>query len=604
MSFRLQEFIHSVEEGAGKKILSGIVAVVVMAAMMTLFDTLWFRNMTTPEGMEAAQLARNIAEGNGYTTGMIRPLAVRLIQQKQGQTGAVIKEALPDLQNPPLYPVLLAGWLKIMPFRYVIPSGQNFDYHRPDFWIAIFNQLLLVAAAFLVHRLASQLFDSTAGWMSLGILATTWLYWQFTFTGHSTLLLVVLFLLLVFSLFKADEAASAETPSAGRIATWAVLAGIFLGLGGLTRYSFLWLIFPVLAFFMLLMRPFRVLPGLLALVACLVVFSPWMFRNLQVSGAPFGTAGFAIYEETESFPADEVQRALHPNFQTFDYHEVRRKFFYGIREVISDDLPRLGGNWLGVLSLVGLLIPFRRPTLNRLRWFLVLSLFFLMIAQAGGKTIFSKENPGITSENLLAIAAPLAFIFGVGLVLSLVDQLRLSHPLLNYLTLVGVVLVCAAPMLLAVVPPRPYATKIVYPPYYPPFFQRIGRLNEQGTATLWAKELIMSDVPEAIVWYSRCPAALLTLHYQNDPGDKVKDDFFEFSDYRKTVRALYLTSRTMKALPVKSVALTGKDVRTSWENFVGLVLKQGRPPENFPLQNWVNENIWPEQFYAEIAPAK
>lgn len=604
MSFRLQEFIHSVEEGAGKKILSGIVAIVVMAAMMTLFDTLWFRNMTTPEGMEAAQLARNIAEGNGYTTGMIRPLAVRLIQNQQGQTGALLKEALPDLHNPPLYPVLLAGWLKIMPFRYVIASGQNFDYHRPDLWIAIFNQLLLVLAALLVFRLATALFDTTAGWMSLGILSTTWLFWQFTFTGHSTMLLVVLFLLLVHCLFKADEAASAEVPQTGKIATWAVLAGVCLGLGALTRYSFLWLIPPVVIFFLFLMRPFRLVPAALATAVCLVMFAPWMIRNLQISGAPFGTAGHAIYEETESFPGDEVQRALHPNFQTFDYHEVRRKFFYGVREAISDELPRLGGNWLGVLSVIGLLIPFRRPTLNRLRWFLVISLCFLVIAQAGGKTGFSKLNPGITSENLLAITAPLAFIFGVGLVLSLVDQLRLSHPLLNYLTLVGVVLICALPLLLAIVPPRPYTTKIVYPPYYPPFFQRIGRLNEQGTASLWAKELIMTDVPEAVVWYSRCPAALLTLYYQNDPGDKMKDDFFEFSDYRKTVRALYLTQRIMKALPVKSVAQTGKDVRTNWENFIGLVLKHEKPPENFPLQNWVNEGIWPEQFYAEIAPVR
>lgn len=599
MPFRLQEFIHSVEEGAGKRVISLLVSAVVFAGLMVLFDTLWFRNMTTPEGMDAAQVARNLAEGKGYTTSLVRPLAVRLVEKQQGQAGQLLKEEFPDLQHPPLYPVLLAGWLKLMPFKYYIEPGQTFDYHRPDLWIAVFNQVLLAFAAVLVYRLARRLFDPTAGWVSMAVFATTWLFWQFTFAGHSTMLLVVLFLLLAHCLVRADDAAVAEVPQAGRILLWAGCAGICVGLGALTRYSFLWLILPVVGFFAFLMKPGRVAPAILALATCLVLVAPWVVRNIQVSGAPFGTAGFAIYEGTETFPEDEIQRALHPNFEGFDYHEVRRKFFYGVRDLVSTELPRLGGNWLGILSLLGLLIPFRRPTLNRLRWFLVLSLAFLCVAQAGVKTRFTLDTPDVHSENLLAIAAPLAFIFAVGLVLTLVSQLRLPHPLLEYLTLIGVVMIGALPMILAVIPPRPYATKIVYPPYYPPFFQRIGRLNEQGTASGWAKELIMSDVPEAIAWYSRCPSVMLTVNYQNDPGDKLKDDFFEFSDYRKTIRALYLTQRSLKSVPLKGIAQTGKDVRTRWENFLGLVLKQGHPPEKFPLQNWVNENIWPEQFYAE-----
>ena len=39
--------------------------------------------MTTPEGMDAAQLARNIAEGRGYTTLFVRPFSLFLVQRQE-----------------------------------------------------------------------------------------------------------------------------------------------------------------------------------------------------------------------------------------------------------------------------------------------------------------------------------------------------------------------------------------------------------------------------------------------------------------------------------------------------------------------------------------
>lgn len=604
MAFRLQEAIHNFEEGAGKQLVTTFVAIVAMVAMVAIFDTVLFRNMTTPEGMEAAQLARNLADGKGYTSLILRPFAMELIQKRRHEMGNLVKENLPDIQNPPLYPVLLAGWLKLMPFSYKLQTGKTFTQYRPDFWIALFNQLLLLIAVWLVYRLAVRLFDPTAGWMSAAAFAGTWLYWQLAFTGHGTLLLVVLFLLLSEALFRADEAGSGETPSPGRVLAWAAIAGLCVGLGALTRYSFVWLIFPVMAFLLFFVKPSHVIPAVVALVSFLVVFSPWVVRNIHVSGAPFGLAGYAICQGTEAFPEDELERSIHPKFETYDYlQEARRKVVNNLRDITATELQRIGGNWLGVISVVGLLIPFRRPALNRLRWFGILAVVFLLLAQAGGRTYLTKENPDISSENLLVIVAPLLFIFGVGLILSLVGQLRLTPPLLQYLLLVSIVITCSLPMILSFLPPLPYVSSVVYPPYFPPFFQRIGRLSESGTASTWEKELIMTDVPAGISWYSRCPSAPLTLNYRNDPADKVKDDFYELSDYRRSVKALYLTQRTLKNVQVRGMADAGKDLRARWENFVGFVLIKGKLPPEFPLQRWA-ETIWPEQFYAEFPSNK
>jgi hypothetical protein len=39
-----------------------------------------YRNLATQEAMDSAQLARNIAEGKGYTTLFIRPFSLYLVQ--------------------------------------------------------------------------------------------------------------------------------------------------------------------------------------------------------------------------------------------------------------------------------------------------------------------------------------------------------------------------------------------------------------------------------------------------------------------------------------------------------------------------------------------
>ena len=79
-----------------------------------------FHNLNNAEAMDAAQLGRNLAQGRGYTTQFIRPFSIYLIQERnQSRTGkstaalaadpAQLRGPHPDLANPPVYPVVLAG---------------------------------------------------------------------------------------------------------------------------------------------------------------------------------------------------------------------------------------------------------------------------------------------------------------------------------------------------------------------------------------------------------------------------------------------------------------------------------------------------------------
>ncbi len=87
-----------------------------------------------------------------------------------------------------------------------------------------------------------------------------------------------------------------------------------VGLGGLTRYAFGWLIIPVLVFLLLFGGQRRIALTLLALAAFAAVMAPWIVRNYSVSGRAFGTAGYAIVENTLLYPEYRLQRSLEPDF--------------------------------------------------------------------------------------------------------------------------------------------------------------------------------------------------------------------------------------------------------------------------------------------------
>src|SRR5687768_10353767 len=122
-----QDLIHKFEVGAGSRWLRIGVSIVAVVALALFYNMALFRNFSTSEAMDAAQLARNISEGKGFTTDFVRPFSIYLLKKQQRSPGeasantnavAAALERSADMSNPPVYPVLLAGVLRLMPFKY------------------------------------------------------------------------------------------------------------------------------------------------------------------------------------------------------------------------------------------------------------------------------------------------------------------------------------------------------------------------------------------------------------------------------------------------------------------------------------------------------
>jgi hypothetical protein len=580
---RIQNLIHSMEGGAVPRYMRIVTLALAVVALAVVHDLRAYRNLDTPEAMDEAQLARNISEGKGYTTLFIRPLSTYLVQkQNEARSGgaagasadyARLKTMHPDLANPPVYPVVLAGLMKVLPFHYTMnfdkpfwSDGGKFSIYEPDFLIALFNQMLLIVAAVLTFLLAQKLFDMTAAVLSALLTIGCELLWQFSSSGLSTMLLLVIFMGLAWCVLKIEEMARETQPRWQWLLGLAFAAGALAGLGALTRYAFGFVIVPVVVFLFFFSGQRRLAHTLAALAAFAVVLTPWIVRNLAVSGTPFGTASFAVMEATDAFPRFQLERSLSPDFtNAYGIHPYLRKLLLNGRDILTNGLPRLVGSWASALFVAGLLLGFRSIAARRMRYFLLMCAGTFLVIQALGQTQLSAESPEVNTENLMVLLAPLIFIFGVSLFLTMLDQMRLPLPELRYLIMGLLVLIACQPMISALLPPKTSPGTGSYPPYYPPDIQQIsGWMGEN--------ELMMSDVPWAVAWYGHRQCIWLTLDAQ--------DSFYAVNDYMKPVQALYLTPETIDG---RFLTDWVRAHEYSWGSFIIQSVVKVEIPPKFPL---------------------
>lgn len=581
----LQDIIHKLEVGPWFRHIK--LALACLAVFMLVVGYNWraYRNINTQDGMDAVQVARNISEGRGFTTQFIRPFSVYLVKEAnkpssgsktsdlEGPTAseqARLTGMHPDLANAPLYPFMMAGWIKgytlalgaadgvrsVMPkfIKGRIPpfnddldnrlwtSSDRFWWHPHDFLIAMFNQALVFVTAWLTFLIARRLFDAGVAWMSALLVLCCELLWRFSTSGLSTMLMLVIFMALVRCLLLLEQ--EFREPSGNSKRFWLPVAGVglLLGLGVLTRYAFGWLLIPVLAFVFFLAGPRKfaacgVIAGLF-----LLLLAPWVIRNFSVSGTPFGFASYAIVDGAPAYPHHRLARSSEPQLGANFIAAVTTKFIGNIRGVLTEDLPRLAGGWVTPVFLTGLMLGFRNPATRKLRYFVLMCLGLLIVVQTLARTSLWTDSPEINSENLLVLLVPLLMIFGVGLFFILLDQMALRTPNARYGVMGLFAAVVCLPMIFAFAPPRTIA--VTYPPYFPP-------LIKESAEWMSEKEMMMSDIPWAVAWYGDRQCIWLSRD--------ANESFYAINDYLKSVRAIYLTQSTVDQKLQSQVLAGGKE---------------------------------------------
>lgn len=565
----LQELIHKFEEGAGAVYIKRFFVFLVFVAIAAAYDVRKFKAFSSSEAMDSAQIARNLAHGEGFTTKFVRPLQIKLMQMKFGKTYNPLTNNVPDISNAPVFPVLEAGLLRVTPKAVVEQTG--FERYKPEIWIALLNQFLLALLLWSVFVLGRKIFDASVGATTAAVVALTEVFWRFTVSGLPTILLMVITVWIFWCLADLEINTREKKGTERRFILISILLGLLLAAGALTRYSFGWMILPVVGFAAAFLDTRRGKIIAITIIILAAALAPWCYRNYQISGYPFGIAGFAPIELTAYLPENHLQRSMPQNLafelNRVDVAQYTKKLLVGAATVIQKELPVLGGSWVTALFLVGLLAPFQNPGLGRLRLFLAAAIVLLIAVQSIGKTALTDLSPEMNSENLLILTAPLVFMFGVALFYAFLDQALFEFPQYRSAAVSAFVAVMSLPLAIAFLPPR--TVPIAYPPYWPPHVALVSG---------WMKpdELMMSDMPWAVAWYGDRKCVWITL----DAGNGAPYDFYSINDYLRPIKGLMLTPITMNAHFLDDF-LKGNEA--AWSRFALDTMVRTNIPGGFPL---------------------
>src|SRR5215475_1838040 len=98
----IQEAIHKLEVAGGLRYLKVGLLVLTFLSVTVIYNFRSFKNLATQEAMDSAQLARNIAEGKGYTTYFIRPFSMYLVKKRNREklaSGSLSSEQVAQLRK-------------------------------------------------------------------------------------------------------------------------------------------------------------------------------------------------------------------------------------------------------------------------------------------------------------------------------------------------------------------------------------------------------------------------------------------------------------------------------------------------------------------------
>jgi hypothetical protein len=77
----VQSFVHSLELGKIAGFFRLVLSLVAVIALALAYLLIQFRGLSTQAGIDQAQIAHEIARGNGFATKNVRPLEAHLLQQ-------------------------------------------------------------------------------------------------------------------------------------------------------------------------------------------------------------------------------------------------------------------------------------------------------------------------------------------------------------------------------------------------------------------------------------------------------------------------------------------------------------------------------------------
>ncbi len=526
----VQGIIHQLEEGGWatwvRRVLVALFVIFVIS--LWLFRNNGFKGLSHEAAMEQAQISREVARGNGFSTKFIRPAA---LYQFRENTGRFDLEHTPDTYHAPLNPLLNAPFLKMVESSWQM--GNKDIVSLPDRILISVQFFWMIVGWLLSYLTMKRLFDKRLAVFGVWMLILCQTFWDFAISGLPQNLMFALFAAAIYFLVRAVENRVAEK-STWR---WLLACALAFGLLGLAHALTLWIAAGAIVFVAFYFPP-RWLTSTAFAAVIVLCYTPWMIRNARVCGNPVGLGWYANLSEIKG-TENAIMRSMEPPFQRVSPLFFRNKIQARVTGYIQHLPERLGGIIVAPVFFVALLHLFKRRETSVFRWAILLMWLAAVLGMSALGGTGPPQNqpfaPPVETSDLSLLFIPLFTAYGLAFVLVLWSRVGITVPLVRAGFLALLFVLSSIRFLTTFVDLNGSAKGFVqWPPYVPP---SQGGLPGISILTQWTteREIIASDMPWAVAWYADRKSLWLPITVQ---------DFIDLNDYNRLnghIVGLYLT---------------------------------------------------------------
>lgn len=530
----VQTIVHKLEEGGWKPWILRALVVAFLSLMMYLwmFKEGSFKGLSHEKAMEQAQISREVARGNGFSTKMFRPAALYQFTDELKNTEILRRESIPDTYHAPLNPLINAPFLWLFKERWPMTT-KDVDY-IPDRVLVCVQFAFMIAGWVVSYFTMRRLFDAKLAAFGLWLMILCQTFWDFAISGLPQNLMHFLFSCALYSMVRAVENRVAGL----RVAGWLSLCSFFFGLLALAHALTLW-IFAGAAIFALfyfppllsqnesnsgvvrriLLSPLSLLQAILAgmrfpdfvqrlvlrpapfLMAAIVLlmYTPWMVRNYRASGNPVGLGWYSGLHQVKG-SEDSIMRSMEPPFSRVSPNVFRSKIQSHVSEQTSRMVDFLGGVVVAPVFFLALLHLFKRKETSDFRWGLLCMWLFALAGMSvfglEGKSTFQPFAPNLETNDLHILFVPLFAAYGMAFMLVLWSRLGIHVRLVRWGFVAVIFGLSAQNFVSTFIALRGQpAGRVQWPPYIPPYISQLAQWTTE-------REIISSDIPWAVAWYA------------------------------------------------------------------------------------------------------
>ena len=523
---KAQEVVHTLEHGSGRRwvVLLLIVAFALFQSVAHVLinpmnrlggQAALFVGITHPKGQEQAVIAREIARGHGFSTTVIKPAAIALVEKNRGSTGfsAFLDPDGPTGGNiPDIYHAPLNPWINSCALFTAVRISDALSLRRDekgrnDFWrfykneyihpadriIAGVSVLFFLVAVWVSFLTVRRLFDERLATLTTVLLLLCNEFWRYTSTGLPQMLMLMLFSVAIYCCTRALAARENANPTW----PWHAGAGLAFGLLALAHPLTIFIFAGALIYTAIAFSP-RGRDAMIMLAVFIVPLAPWLIRNSNVCGSPFGIAG-----QTRLFSLrgseSQIMRTLTEPDKTVPAHFFRSKVQSELLAQFDTLFGRFGKILVAPLFFLTLLHAFRKTETRSFRWALLLMVFSGMIGMAVFGFADADLQTDLDSNNLFPLFIPLTSAYGLALLLVMWSRVQVAGRDLASVRQINIafhaVVIFLSSLSLLNVYTDPPKLPFVWPPYCPPAISEV--------ADWYGKDdIICSDMPWAVAWYA------------------------------------------------------------------------------------------------------